>query len=100
MDFLQFKEQFEATLNDAFKFELLELHYMPYSFGTGIVAYRIKGKLIRIVYNGRDNEIEVISSKPHEKYPNASWTTIFTGSPSELLNKGIGQLNELFGMNR
>src|SRR6476659_5933428 len=98
MDFLELRTQFESKLNNTFKFERLELHYMPYSFGTGIIAYRIKGRLIRIIYNGRDNEIEVYSSKPHEKYPNASWAIIFTGHPSELLDKGITRLNELFGI--
>ena len=96
MNFLELKELFESKLKDDLKFELLDLHYSPYSFGSGMTVYRIKGHIIKVMYDGRDNEIELISSKPHDKYPNASWTTILTGSPSDFIESGIAKLNDIF----
>ena len=97
MDFLELKEQFENKLKGDFKFELLDLHYSPYAFGSGMTVYRIKGRIIKVMYDGRDNEIELITSKPHDKYPNTSWTTIFTGLPSDFIENGVAKLNDLYG---
>ena len=90
MDFLELKEQFESKLTE--KFELLELHYAPYSFGSGFTAYRIKGRIVKIIYDGKDNQVELVVSANHDKYPHASWTTIFTGHPADFIDKGISKL--------
>jgi hypothetical protein len=48
MNFLELKEQFENKLKSDFKFELLDLHYSPYAFGSGMKFYRIKGRIIKV----------------------------------------------------
>ena len=97
MNFLELKEQFENKLKDHFTFELLDLQYSPYAFGSGMTVYRINGRIIKVMYDGRDNEIEIVSSKPHDKYPTTSWTTIFTGHPIEFIENGAAKLNDLYG---
>jgi hypothetical protein len=95
MNFLELKEKFESNLIDNFNFELLELHYAPYAFGSGMTAYRIKGRIFRINYDGKDNLVQFLTSLPHEKYPNASWSTIFSGLPKEFIDIAIAKLNSL-----
>ena len=90
MDFLELKGQFETKLTE--DFELLELHYVPYSFGSGFTAYRIRGRNVKIIYDGRDNQVELLVSANHDKYPHASWTTIFTGHSKDLIDYGITKL--------
>ena len=97
MNFLELKEQFQNKLKDHSTFELLDLQYSPYAFGSGMTAYRIKGRIIKVMYDGRDNKIEIVSSKPHDKYPNTSWTTIFTGLPIDFIENGAEKLNDLYG---
>jgi hypothetical protein len=93
MDFLELRQQFEKNVKH--DFELLELHYAPYSFGSGMTAYRIKGKIIKVAYDGRDDQVELLISAKHDKYSNASWTTILTGNPTDLINKGIPELKNI-----
>jgi hypothetical protein len=90
MDFLELKEQFESKLTE--KFELLELQYAPYSFGSGLTAYRIKGRIVKIIYDGKDNQVELLVSANHDKYPGTSWKTIFTGHPADFIDNGISKL--------
>jgi len=90
MDFLELKEQFESKLTE--KFELLELHYAPYSFGSGFTAYRIRGRIVKIIYDGRDNQVELLVSANHDKYPYTTWTTIFTGHSTDFIDNGISKL--------
>ena len=99
MNFLQLKDEFESKLNENYDFEILELHYLPYSFGSGMIAYRIKGRIIKIIFDGRENEVQLIGSKPHDKYPNCSWTTVFTGLPSEFIEIAAAKLNSLYVQN-
>jgi hypothetical protein len=95
MDFLELKKQFESKLNK--DFELLELHYTPFAFGSGMTAYNSKGQIIKIIYDGKDNLVELLISSSHEKYSNASWTTIYTGLPEDFIENGILNLNRLNG---
>lgn len=97
MNFLELKEQFENKLTGDFKFELLDLHYSPYAFGSGMMAYRIKGKIIKVIFDGRGNEVQLVTSLPHDKYPNGSWTTIFTGVPTDFIENGVAKINDLYG---
>lgn len=90
MDFLELKEQFETKLTE--DFELLESHYVPYSFGSGFTAYRIRGRIVKIIYDGRDNQVELLVSANHDKYPQTTWTTIFTGHPTDFIDNGISKL--------
>jgi hypothetical protein len=93
MDFLELKEQFEGKLKN--DFELLELHYTPYAFGSGITAYRIKGQIIKVIYDGKDDQVQLLVSARHDKYSNATWTTIYTGLPTDFIENGPLKLNNL-----
>lgn len=93
-DFLELKRQFEVGLSADLKFELLELHYAPYSFGSGMTAYRIKGQLVQIIFDGKDNVIELLISAKHLKYPSSTWTTIFSGTPTDFLDNGLTKLKK------
>jgi hypothetical protein len=87
MKFLELKEQFESKL--PFNFEVLEVHYVPYSFGSGLVAYKTKGKIVKIVYDGKVNQLQLLISTGKDKYPNASYTTIYEGLPTDFFESGV-----------
>jgi hypothetical protein len=71
--FLELVSEFEIKLKEELQFELLQLYYAPYSFGSGHVVYRIKGRNIQILYDGRDKAVDVSYSKPHAKFPSDGW---------------------------
>ncbi len=91
MNILELKEQFENKLT--VDFELLELHYTPYSFGSGMTAYKIKGQIIKIIYDGKDDQVELLVSEKHAKYSDASLMTIYTGLPTDFIANGLIKLN-------
>lgn len=91
-NYLELKGQFESQLSADLKFDLLELHYTPYSYGSGMTAYRIKGRVVKIIFDGKDNIIKLMISAKHLKYPSSSWTTIFIGTPTEFIDKGLTEL--------
>lgn len=68
MNFESFRKQIESTLNSNVVFELQEFHFEPYSFGNGILAYRINGQIHKFIFDGRENELKWMKSKPHQKY--------------------------------
>ena len=68
MNFETFRLNIEKKLNSLVEFELLEFHYQPNSFGNGILAYRIKGRNHKFVFDGREKELTWFRGKPHEKY--------------------------------
>ncbi|MDP4269896.1 MAG: hypothetical protein Q8909_07195 [Bacteroidota bacterium] len=68
MNLENFKADIEVRLNSIAEFELLEFHYQPYSFGSGLVVYRINGRIHKFVYDGRDNILTWLISKEHQKY--------------------------------
>ncbi|NPD48172.1 hypothetical protein [Lentimicrobium sp. S6] len=74
MNFEDFRKDIESKLDSIFKFELLEFHFEPYSFGSGILAYRIKGLNHKFVYDGRENTLIWLISKSHQKYFGTKWT--------------------------
>jgi hypothetical protein len=94
LGFLEIISRFESQIRVNFEFELLESHYIPYSFGSGLVVYRIKGKTIKIIYDGRDYLVDVKLSKQHEKYPNCTWIDFFSGDSSDFLENGINKLKD------
>jgi len=74
MNFEDFRRDIENKLDSISEFELLEFHFEPYSFGNGILAYRIKGLNHKFVYDGRENELTWLLSKSHQKYFGANLT--------------------------
>ena len=55
--FLELVSEFEVRIKEELQFELLQVYYAPYTFGSGHVAYKIKGRNVQITYDGRDNAI-------------------------------------------
>ncbi len=94
MHFLALKDSFELKIQDHFRIELLELHYAPYSFGSGMAAYQIGGRVFKMVFDGRENYLECLISAPHEAYEDANWTIVFSGQPSDFLENGIADLKK------
>ncbi len=86
MKYLELINSWEQKIKIDFQIELLEVLYQPYSFGCGMSAYRIKGKNIKLFFDGRDKLIEIKISKSHEKYPNCSWNNIGNFEIEELLD--------------
>ena len=74
MNFQTFKDLLEEHFS--VEFEMLEYHYSPYAFGSGYVAYHIKGYNYMIIYDGRDKVTTVKRSNKHENYKDANWTVI------------------------
>nr|WP_320023171.1 hypothetical protein [uncultured Draconibacterium sp.] len=68
MTFEIFRKDIEHKLNSIVKFEMLEYHYTPNDFGSGILAYRIKGQNHKFVFDGKENSLTWFVSKPHQKY--------------------------------
>ena len=68
MNFEDFRKSIELKLDSIVEFELLEFHFKPYSFGNGILAYRIKGRNHKLIFDGRENELIWLIGKSHQKY--------------------------------
>ena len=91
--------EFEVKIKEELQFELLQVYYAPYAFGSGHVAYRIKGRNIQISYDGRDNAmgmspIEVRYSKPHAKFPSDGWIETKTYTVEEFWDVGVKDILE------
>ena len=73
MNFEDFRADIESMLNQELRFDLQEYHFEPYSFGNGVLAYRIMGRNHRFVFDGREKELTWMISKSHQKYFGAEW---------------------------
>ena len=93
MNFENFRADIESKFNSAVEFELIEFNFQQYCFGSGMVAYRIKGRIHKFIYDSRDNILTWLISKEHQKYPGADLTEFnkFYGLiiPEEELFKGL-----------
>ena len=93
MNFEDFRAEIETKLNSIVEFELKEFHYLHYCFGNGILAYRIKGRIHKFIFDGRDNILTWLISKDHQKYSDVKLTEYFRFSGlninEEELLKGI-----------
>ena len=94
MNFLELISDFEGKLASKVKFELMETRHAPYSFGSGFSSYMVKGTILRVVFDGKENLIEIQKSKSHEKYPNCNWANAFSGTWIEFTQKDIEELLE------
>jgi hypothetical protein len=77
MDFLEMKTIMEQTI--PYAHDLMEMHYVPYAFGSGFCAYKVRGKNIKLVYDGKDQQIQLLASDFHERYPPENWTILVEG---------------------
>lgn len=66
--------------SNSIAYELLELHSIPYSFGSGFIVYKINGRNVKIVYDGRDNIVSIYVSPIHNIYPCNNWELRFEGN--------------------
>ena len=87
MTFLEMKSEFEVIIGQYAGFKLLELRYVPYSFGSGLAAYHVKERNLKILYDGKDFVMKVFMHPAHVKYPSKEETEIFNGSFNELVKK-------------
>jgi len=94
LNYLEIISYFEDQIKEKSKYELLEMHYAPYSFGSGFRTYRINGKIIKIIYNGKENLVELKISNRHEKYPLNSWKSFSLGDVNDFIDKGIIQMKD------
>lgn len=85
MDFLDIKTQFENDLSDNRKFEMLELHYYPYDFGSGISIYKIYSRAVKLIFDGKDKTVQLDMGERHTKHPKTSFITIFLGQPDDFV---------------
>jgi hypothetical protein len=85
MNFDGFRKDIETKIKSIAEFELQEYHYQPYSFGSGVLVYRIQGQHHKFVFDGRDSELTWYVSKPHQKY--------FEADFKEILRKDILELS-------
>ncbi len=74
MNFEDFRKDIELKLRSITEFELQEFHFLPYSFGSGSLAYRIKGQNHKFIFDGRENELTWLISKPYQKYSENNFT--------------------------
>ena len=91
MDFESFRKDIETKLDSLANFELQEFHFEPYSFGNGILVYRIKGRIHKFVFDGRKNELSWMISEPHDKYFGGNFSDY---SKVEGLNMTIEELEK------
>ncbi|MCY7422081.1 MAG: hypothetical protein LH478_10120, partial [Chitinophagaceae bacterium] len=97
--FLELVSEFEVKIKEELQFELLQVYYAPYAFGSGHVAYKIKGRNVQITYDGRDNAIgerpiEVSYSKPYAKFPTDGWIETKTYTLNEFWDAGVREILE------
>lgn len=84
MSFDDFRQDIETKIASIAEFELQEYHYEPHSFGSGLLAYRIKGRNYKFVFDGRDNILTWFVSEPHQKYYRADFKEILRKDGLEL----------------
>jgi hypothetical protein len=98
MNFQEIITKFETII--PFEFELLETHYATYSFGSGFNAYRIKGSIVIIQFDGRDFMISIKISSKHAKYPSNEMSLIFDGLKNESINnENMQKISEIINNN-
>ena len=59
--FEEFKSYLESDLLNGIAHQLLEFKYYPKDFGSGILTYRIKGKELRFIFDGKEGLLGVYS---------------------------------------
>ena len=68
MNFEDFRSDIEKKLDSIVKYELQEFRFEPLNFGSGILSYKIKGKIHKFIFDGRENQLTWLISKSYLKY--------------------------------
>ena len=95
LDFKNVVSNFESQLKTEFEFEVQEKNYSAYSFGSGLAAYKIKGKMFRLIFDGKDNIVALEKSDSHQSYPNCTWESLFYAKPKEFLEKATAEIKAI-----
>ena len=74
MNLEDFRKNIELKLSSITEFELQEFHFLPYTFGSGFIVYRIKGYFHKFIFDGRECELTWLISKQQHKYSDNSFT--------------------------
>jgi hypothetical protein len=94
MNFEAFRNSIESKLKSISEYELLEYHYLPYSFGSGTLAYRINGRIIKFTFDGKENRLTWYKSREHSGYPQTELIEIESRSD---FNITLNQLETAIG---
>ena len=76
MNFEDFRKDIESRLISKIEFDLQEFNFLPYSFGNGLLAYRINGQNHKFIFDGRENALTWLKSKTHQKYFGSDFTEV------------------------
>jgi hypothetical protein len=96
MDFYAIQSAFERDVFGDGPFELLEEKHSPWFFGSGFAAYRANGRLLRMVWAGREGFLEVQADKVGLDYPQSKWMTAVICRGPRLGDEEIARARELF----
>lgn len=73
MNFEDFRQGLEMLIEQIDSFDLQEYSYQPYSFGSGMIAFRFRGTNYKLEHDGREKDVLISESCPHEKYFGANF---------------------------
>lgn len=54
--------------------------YVPYAFGSGFIAYRIKGEVVKLSFDGKDDWITIFLTPKCSTYPPKKEKEIFSNT--------------------
>ena len=84
MNFLEFSSSLNQKIKERVETTLLEVNYKDYFFGSGFYAFRVRGKIIKLNFDGREFYLTLEISKEHDDYPARSYDQIFAGTVEKL----------------
>jgi hypothetical protein len=92
--FPEIQLEFENNIAEIFAFELMEQQYHPREFGSGLLVYKIKGRDVKLIYDGRDDLLTAYISPKHLHYPHDQWQEIYMERPKKFLQEAVLKIAE------
>jgi hypothetical protein len=89
LNFLEFSSRLDQKLKERVETTLLEVHYKDYLFGSGFYAFRVRGKIFKLNFDGKEFYLILEISKEHDKYPARSYDQLYAGIREKLDDAGI-----------
>ena len=100
MDFFEIIKLIEAKLADkGLSFELWDMQYAKYVFGSWYVDYRISGHHVMFIYDGRETVWAIRASEKYADYPPAEWQDVFYGPYDKFKAEGFDGLGLFLATN-
>ena len=85
MNFLEFSSSLNQKIKQRVETTLLEVHYKDYLFGSGFYAFRVRGKIIKLNFDGKERYLILEISKKHDDYPaRSSYYQLYAGTMEKL----------------